>query len=119
MTVGGAITYLDSVKPNAFSQAVKLGWLSEIEGRIALEIHLLDPEDIPEEYTSGDLSRDLAVGHPYTGIYTWWLQAQVDLANGEYDRAQNTMAMFNAAWAEYLRWYGQKYDPAQRDPWEE
>ena len=119
MTVQQALDYVDSVKPNAFTQAVKLGWLSGIEGRIALEIHLLAPEDIPEEYTSGDLSKELAAAHPYTGIYTWWLQAQIDLANGEYDRAQNTMAMFNAAWAEYLRWYAQKYDPVQRDAREE
>lgn len=120
MTVGGAITYLDSVKPNAFSQNVKLGWLSEIERKIALEIHLLEPEAIPEEYTSSDLTEDLAVDSPYTGVYTWWLQAQVDLANGEYDRAQNTMAMFNNAWSEYLRWYCQKYDPVQHIyPWED
>ena len=58
MTVGGAITYLDSVKPNAFSQSVKLTWLNEIEGKIATEIHLTDP---PEEYTSGDLTEELAV----------------------------------------------------------
>ena len=115
MTVGGAITYLDSVKPNAFSQSVKLTWLNEIEGKIAREIHLTDP---PEEYTSGDLTEELAVGNPYTGVYTWWLQAQCDLANGEYDRAQTTMALFNTAWSEYLRWYCQRYDPVQKDPWD-
>ena len=115
MTVGGAITYLDSVKPNAFSQAVKLVWLNEIEGKIATEIHLTDP---PEEYDAGDLTEELAVENPYTGVYTWWLQAQVDLANGEYDRAQNTMALFDNAWSEDLRWYCQKYDPVQADPWD-
>ena len=62
---------------------------------------------------AADLAEKLKVGVPYTGVYTWYLQAQVDLANGEYDKAQNTMAMFNNAWAEYLRWYCQRYDPVQ------
>ncbi len=114
MTVQQALSYLDDVKPNAFSQAVKLNWLSEIEGKIALEIHLEEPETLDYlPYTSADLTEDLRVGVPYTGIYTWYLQAQVDLANGEYDKAQNTMALFNNAWSEYLRWYCQRYDPVQ------
>ena len=115
MTVQAALNYLDEVKPNAFSQGVKLDWLSEIEGKIALEIHLETPESLEDwlPYAAADLSEELQVGVPYTGVYTWWLQAQADLANGEYDKAQNTMTLFNNAWAEYLRWYCQKYDPVQ------
>ena len=115
MTVQQALSYVDSVKPNAFTQDTKLGWLSEIEGKIALEIHLDDPEDLEDwlPYEAADASEERKVWLPYTGVYTWWLQAQVDLANGEYDKAQNTMAMFNNAWAEYLRWYCQRYDPVQ------
>ena len=117
MTAGAAIEYLDGVKPNAFPLSVKLIWLSEIEGKIALEIHLAEPEDLAGllPYTAEDLERELQVGLPYTGVYTWWLQAQADLHNGEYDRARNTMAMFNNAWAEYLRWYCQRHDPVQED----
>lgn len=114
MTVQQALGYVDSVKPNAFTQDTKLGWLSEIEGKIALEIHLVEPEMLDYlPYTVADLTEALQVGVPYTGVYTWYLQAQIDLANGEYDRAQNTMAMFNNSWSEYLRWYCQKYDPVQ------
>jgi hypothetical protein len=115
MTVQQALDYLDGVKPNAFSQGVKLNWLSEIEGKIALEIRLETPESLEDwlPYTAENLTKTLKTGVPYTGVYTWWLQAQADLANGEYDRAQNTMAMFNNAWSEYLRWYCQRYDPVQ------
>jgi hypothetical protein len=56
---------------------------------------------------------------PHDDLYTWWLQAQVDLANGEYDRAQNTMAVFNNTWGEFVRWFAQRYDPAQGYPTEE
>lgn len=115
MTVGQAITYLDGVKPNAFSQAVKLRWLSALEGRVANEVFLMAPEEVEEnyQYTSDDLSKDLLVGFPYDDLYTWWLQAQVDLANGEYDRAQNTMAVFNSFWTQFVCWFAQRYEPAQ------
>lgn len=115
MKVGEAIAYLDEVKPNAFSRGVKLGWLSEIEGKLALEIRLETMESLEDwlPYAAADMTAELRAGFPYTGVYTWWLQAQVDLANGEYDKAQNTMAMFNNAWAEYLRWYCQRYDPVE------
>ena len=115
MTVQQAITYLDDVKPNAFSQAVKLRWLSAIEGRIAVEVFLMAPEEVEENcaFTSSDLSRTLLVGLPYDDLYTWYLQAQVDLANGEYDRARNTMAVFNALWSQFVCWFSQRYDPAQ------
>lgn len=115
MTIQQAITYLDTVKPNAFPEDLKLAWLSEIEGKIALQIHLLDPEELADllPYSQEDMGAELRVGVPYTGLYTWWLQAQADMANAEYDLAQNSMAMFNAAWAEYLRWYCQRYDPVE------
>ena len=115
MTVQQAINYLDGVKPNAFSQEVKLRWLSAVEGRLANEVFLMAPEEAEETcaFTAADLSKELLVGLPYDDLYTWWLQAQVDLHNGEYDRAQNTMAVFNALWSQFVCWFAQRYDPAQ------
>ena len=115
MTVQQAISYLDEVKPNAFSQSVKLRWLSALEGRVANEVFLMAPEEAEENctFTSADLQKELLVGMPYDDLYTWWLQAQADLANGEYDRAQNTMTLFNELWGQFLRWFCQRYDPIQ------
>ena len=75
----------------------------------------LSPEEAAEDYpyTAQDLGSTLLAEEPYDDLYTWWLQAQVDLANGEYDRAQNTMAMFNALWTQFVCWYCQRYDPVQ------
>lgn len=114
MTVNEAITYADTIKPNAISQAIKLRWLSQVEGRIAEEIMLMSPaEGKTYFYTADDLGKELLVDHPHDDIYTWWLQAQIDLANEEYDKAQATMDMFNATWAGYLRWFCNLYDPVQ------
>jgi len=115
MTVQQAISYLDSVKPNAFPTEVKLRWLSAIEGRLAAEVFLMAPEEVETRcaFTEEDLSKELLAGLPYDDLYTWYLQAQVDLANGEYDRARNTMAVFNALWSQFVVWFAQRYDPAQ------
>ena len=40
MTVSELIAYVDSVKPNAFSDSDKLVWLNEIEARIQTEVML-------------------------------------------------------------------------------
>lgn len=115
MTVQDAINYADALRHNAFPEEIKLAWLSEIEGKLATEIRLESAESLEDwlPYTQEDMGEELRVGVPYTGVYTWWLIAQADMANAEYDLAQNSMAMFNQAWAEYLRWYCQKYDPVQ------
>lgn len=116
MTLQEAINYVDEVKPNAFSTAVKVRWINQIEGRLVLEIFLMSTEEAAElEYgtSAAELAKKLLVDNPYDDVYTWWLQAQIDLANGEYDRAQNTMAMFNSAWSTFLRWFAQRYDPVQ------
>lgn len=113
MTVNQAISYVDSIKPNAIPQGMKLRWLSQLEGRIVEEIMLMAPaEGETYVYTSDDLGSELMVNSPHDDIYTWWLQAQIDLANGEYDKAGNTMQMFNATWSGFLRWFCNLYDPA-------
>ena len=114
MTVREAIAYLDDVKPNAFTEAVKLRWINQIEGRLASEVFLMAPPEMGQfDYTADEMDHGLLLDAPYDDIYTWWLQAQADLANGEYDRAQNTMTVFNDTWHDFVRWFCQRYDPAQ------
>jgi hypothetical protein len=113
MTVQEAIDFVDEIKPNAFSDKIKLRWINQIEGRIALELLLKTREEAEEDYQYSleELETDLLIGSPHDDVYTWWLQAQIDLANGEYDKAANTMAVFNAAWSGLARWFLQAYDP--------
>lgn len=41
-TVQDVLTYVDLIKPNAFDNATKTGWLSEVEGRIKTEVLVMD-----------------------------------------------------------------------------
>lgn len=201
MRLTDVIGYVDRIKPNAFTDADKCRWLSEIEGLIWTEIFLLAPQEfrpyvmsasytaegicfpesdlvrlkspLPDEFSVGGLlkltagngsiyaansgsakyridgiSADgceirvhadfpatgreedtadwtlafdgsqavLMVRPPHDKIYAAYLTAMIDYANGEYNKYQNTMQMFNGYWGEYARWYARNFRPADRPP---
>ena len=123
MTLTQAIQFADELAPNAYSTALKVQWLNHIEGRLALEVFLMAPAEAEETYhyttSAEDMAKELLVGPPYDDLYTWYLRSQIDLAQAEYDKAQNDTAMFNAAWTEFVCWFCQRYDPAQGYPAQE
>lgn len=55
---------------------------------------------------------ELLVGAPHHKIYYTYLLAMIDFANGEYERYRNSMALFNAFFTEFRRWFAQRYRPA-------
>lgn len=54
---------------------------------------------------------ELLVPAPYDDIYVRWLEAQVDYANGEYGKYNNSITMYNSAYAEYANYYNRKHMP--------
>lgn len=115
MKIKDAIAYADEMKPNAFSNAVKVRWLAELEGRLAANVFLLGLLEIANfSYTAErDMETELLVIPPHDDIYTLWLCAKIDEANGEYDKYQNTMQVYNAHFSDFLRWFGSCYDPEE------
>lgn len=113
MTVNQVIERVDRVKPNAFDFADKVEWLSEAEGLVQGEVMLFAPEEIIV-YGEADGERELLAAPPYDKLYEFYLIARIDFANGEYDKYQNTYAMFNSAFAQFTRWFADSYRPADR-----
>jgi hypothetical protein len=108
------IGFVDDIKPNAFGDEVKVGWLSSVEGRVMADVLLLAQGEFVLPFVCpGDLGVRLLVSSPHDDLYGFWLLAQVDFANGEFDRYANSYAMFNAAWDNFARWFGSTYAPAQ------
>ena len=66
----------------------------------------------PLNYFGGDIQ--LLAEPPHCKIYPEYIMARIDYANGEYDKYQNTMQMFNAFWGEFSRWFARTYRPADR-----
>lgn len=115
MTLGEAIARLDELKPNGFSRGQKLYWLSALDGAVKKEI--IDTHEGAEEraFTPYDEhSRDdteLLVPAPYDEIYLRYLEAQIDYANGEYERFNNSNAMYAAAYTAFSRAYNRSHMP--------
>lgn len=112
------IARVDEVKPNAFSQAQKLYWLAQLDGRVAADVMLMYISDIQQfNYQHpDDLERELLVSFPHEEIYDYWLQAKIDEANGEDSKYMNTMEAFNAAWNNFVCWFARTYQPARGYP---
>ena len=115
MTIRQAIERVDEIKPNAFSDKTKVEWLSALEGRLAADVFLMAVAEIRllEYKHPDDMDTELLVKYPHDDIYTYWLQARIDEANGEYNKFMNTAELYNEAYGNFVRWFGQTYDPAQ------
>ena len=115
-TLKGVIELVDGIKPNAFSDAVKTQWLNECEGVIQTEVMLLDVAACISYSYERDKDAQLLVQPPHDKVYWTYLVAMIDFANGEYNRYQDTVQMYNAFFGEYMRWYARTYRPADGGP---
>ncbi len=114
-TILQIIEQVDRVKPNAFDQQVKLGWIAELDGKIAAEVMLMCGGDLQHfcySYPAG-LNAQPLVEFPYNDLYDHYLMAMIDYHNGEYSKYQNSMEMFNARYSAFVRWFATTYEPAQ------
>ena len=72
-----------------------------------------DANDWTEDTTKhDDKNKTLLVAPPHDKLYRSYLTAMIDFANGEYDRYQNTMTLFNMQFGEFMRWFALNYKPA-------
>lgn len=104
MTLKTCIELVDKMAPNSFDKTIKLRWLSEIEGK--LQIELCD-RSISElvEYDS-DTSEDtkLLIPFPFDQIYWMYLIAMLDFANGDNVHYTNSSELFNTVLDSYSKW---------------
>lgn len=118
MTILEAISRVDAVKPNGYSQAEKIAWLSRIDGTIKKEI--IDTHEGGEDivFTGYDLdvdtSTELLVPAPYDEVYIRYLEMQIDYANNEYGKYNNSMVMYNAAYTAYEKYYNRDHMPLSK-----
>ena len=118
MTIIEAISSLNEVKPNIYSQTEKIKWLSRLDGIIKSEI--IDTHEGGDKITfSGydenvDLSTELLVPHPYDEIYIRYLEMQIDYANNEYGKYNNSREMYTAAYDAYARYYNRNNMPISK-----
>lgn len=117
-TIKEIIARVDEIRPNGFTERVKLAWVSELEGKIAADVMLMSIDEIRNlEYKyPDDLENEPMVSYPHQEVYVYWLQAQIDYTNGEYNKYQNSMEMYNQHYGNFVRWFANTYAPAQGYP---
>lgn len=115
MTIDKLIKLAKKLKPTPFDDEILLMWVNEIEGMVLSEVHLVTVTDIKPYEIGADESlptAELTAPYPYDKLYTQYLMAQIDYANGEYSKYQNTMQMFNAFYTEYVHYVAEVLAPA-------
>lgn len=111
MTLREVIEFVDDVKPNAFPVKVKVKWLEQLDRHIAAEVLVWNPADLKKlSYSEDETDVELLADPPYDDIYAMWLEAQIDLANGEYNKYQNTMQVYNAYYGSFVVWYAEHFE---------
>ena len=118
MTIIEAIHAIDSVKPNSYSQPDKVRWLSTLDGLVKVEI--IDTHEGAENVTftgyndSTPLDTELLIKAPHDKIYVSWLQSQIDYANEETAKYNNSSAVYNHAYSEYENYYNRTHMPVSK-----
>lgn len=111
------IARVDEIKPNAFSENLKLNWLTGLNGKIAADVFLLDIAEIRNLPHGAEAANcEPLVGFPYEEIYDEYLAAKIDAANGEANEYQNRMQIYDAYYTNFVIWFKSTYDPIQGNP---
>lgn len=95
----------DSLSPNAFDNAAKTAWVSECEGTVQTEVLGIAPDDCVTYSYPTDADTELLVHRPHDKLYLYYLAAMLDYANHESARYADSMALYNAALAEFAKWF--------------
>ena len=117
MTICDALNLVDDLKPNNIDRARKIGWLNDLDKQVFDEIisrHERDasnPETFAGYTEATDEDTNLLIPDPYSEVYRWFLEMQIDLANMEMKKYNNSAVLFDNAWKKYAGMYHRKHMP--------
>lgn len=115
MTIIEAIHKIDALKFNDFSQDQKTDWLSTLDQMVKTQI--IDTHEGAQDvaFTGYDSDTDpqteLLIGAPFEAVYQRWLEAQIDYHNGEIDKYNISITMFNTEFEAFENWYNRTHRP--------
>ena len=118
MTILEAINRVDNLKFNSYDNSEKVAWLSRLDSSIKSTI--IDTHEGGEGiiFTGYDDRTDmntvLLVPAPFDELYLRWLEAQIDYHNGEFDKFNASIIMYNTAFDAYANYYKRNHMPRNR-----
>lgn len=118
MTIAEVISKVDALKPNTYTPEDKIDWLSTLDARVKSQIidaHACkEPIDFYGYDSVNDRETELLVPAPFDEMYLRWLEAMIDYHNGEDDRYNNAIILFNNAYEGYKKHYTRTHMPLSR-----
>ena len=114
MKIIEAINRIDSLKHNTYTQNDKVAWLSRLDSMVKsliIDTHEGDAVTFTGYDDKTDLNTELLVPAPFDEIYLRWLEAQIDYHNGEYDKYNNAILMYQTAYEGFQNHYNRTHMP--------
>ena len=115
MKIVEAISRIDGLKHNTYTQGEKIAWLSNLDSMIKRLI--IDTHEGGDEVTfagyneNTDVYTEMLVPAPFDEMYLQWLEARIDYANGEYDKYNNAILMYQTTYDSYANYYNRNHMP--------
>lgn len=115
MTIAEAISLVDKLKPNQYTEDMKKNWLSKLDGLVFREVfqtHEDNPLESFEGYEEAGMETELLIPYPYDeDIYNYFLQASIDKENGETAKYNQSITLYNNAFLTFQNWYNRTHKP--------
>lgn len=118
MTIQEAITRLDALIFNTYSNDDKIRWLSGLD--TAIKQQIIDTHEGGQDvkffgytpHTPADTV--LLVPAPFDEVYLRWMEAQIHYHNGEYDKYNAAIILYNTAFDAYASYYNKHHMPIRK-----
>ena len=117
MTIRQAIDQLQATKPCGYDEAFMVRWLSRCEA--LLDQQVLKRYDkastgFIEFDENTDMDTELIAQEPHDALYLYFLEAQVNYADGDIAQYNNSMTMFNSELELFRREIQRRYRPLRK-----
>lgn len=119
MTLQQAIDRIDATMHNTYSREQKVEWLSRLDSmimRLIIDTHEGGDSVAFSGYDDRtDMDTVLLAPAPFDEMYIRWLEAQIYYANGEHDKYNNAILMYQTAYDGYANSYNRSHLPKGRN----
>lgn len=132
MKVSEIIANVNNLRPNLYGDDIKIRWLATLDGQIFNELiinfhpekdalcgELIRPElpVVRDFVPPKDIDDELLVPFPHgDDVYTAYLLAMIDKANGEVEKYNQSITAYAAAYKQYQAWYIRTHRPIETGP---
>ena len=118
MKIKQAIDRINSLVHNTYTDSEKINWLSNMD--MIVKTHIIDNYEGSENFVFGgykddvDMETELLVPAPFDDVYLKWMEAQIHYYDGEYNKYNNSILMYNAAFSAYANHYIASHKPIRK-----